>query len=884
MRVSGSGKLGLFGTVGNSTGEARTAIKNLGISTSLVQMQTTGTYAGGIAGYLNGPELTVSLCWNEGSLTGTGNYFGGVIGGIGAVNGVVLDGCGNSVGGIIFNSSYDYVGGVLGGLESGTTNVDIRNCYNLGTVTGREHVGGITGNIVETSQTVRSSYQAGRVTGSTSSTGGIAGTGSQENIIGCYYETGTSADTYAVELSSEKMKSWGAAWKLNGGKLIQETKVSWDYDREENHGYPYPALEVQGAGSWNNVMQGVADGLVEGVTEPSGTPYQIDTAEKLAWFAYQVNHAGGISGSDAVLIGDIDMRAGESRYTLKDRLVWTPIGKDDTTPYTGTFMSSDPADVADTHKIYQIQNLYVKTDGPAGLFGTVAGGNISRIGLSNAVVTGENAGGIAGETSGRTIIARCYNRSEDGGKASVTASGNAGGIVGKIGMDASVRDCYNLETVIKGTGTSSYAGGIVGDGMAGVIQNSYNSCGTVGSITSFAAGAVGAVNGKPGNGAGMSRCYSDMGFADSKWVSQLYFTGNTQLIAQTKELNTVTKDGSDLVYTMEERNWYTSLADEATKGYPTLEPPVMITLSEAMDPAPSADGVTAALDENKSISRARLRYAGEETSEEAAAVLAAWNATDYNSYGYTSANGTFGLETGSNAAGSTWTALSPDTMSLENPTQELGDVSQLKLFTAAAYTCPTARKMLVELSSGTTRYEIRFTVKGVTGKTLKVVMPVKVTMENLRPDQTLKNTDSVDLFITNRNDYPVDGSIVSVEARDGDGYAVLKPVSRDFTFAAMDPITQGVKLKIVDQEGGGLFPAEGIYYNPGPPPSWISYRLKNGGTLPYRYRMEYQAFQYFDTKNQYSYDVTYRFGVSGEDDAADGAEVLIKQAGGKTDG
>ena len=64
MRVSGSGKLGLFGTVGNSTGEARTAIKNLGISTSLVQMQTTGTYAGGIAGYLNGPELTVSLCWN----------------------------------------------------------------------------------------------------------------------------------------------------------------------------------------------------------------------------------------------------------------------------------------------------------------------------------------------------------------------------------------------------------------------------------------------------------------------------------------------------------------------------------------------------------------------------------------------------------------------------------------------------------------------------------------------------------------------------------------------------------------------------------------------------------------------------------------------------
>ena len=39
-----------------------------------------------------------------------------------------------------------------------------------------------------------------------------------------------------------------------------------------------------------------------------------------------------------------------------------------------------------------------------------------------------------------------------------------------------------------------------------------------------------------------------------------------------------------------------------------------------------------------------------------------------------------------------------------------------------------------------------------------------------------------------------------------------------------------------------------------------------------------------DTYIPVSYTHLYRFGVSGEDDAADGAEVLIKQAGGKTDG
>ena len=914
MRVSGNEKLGLFGTVGNSTGTARTVIKNLEIATNLIQLQSAGKYAGGIAGYVNGPDVTISLCKNTGSLAlnpaDTGNYFGGILGGIGNVEGTVLDGCGNSAGGIIAGGSCDNVGGVLGGFESGTANAEIRNSYNLGTVAGQSNVGGITGNTAGTAQKIKNSYNAGTVSGN-SSIGGIIGSSVADSIANCIYERGATADSLAVELESSKLKSWGAAWKLNGGKLSQgtETGISWAQDAENHNGYPYAVTgKLRDAENWESVLQSAADGLVD-ITKPEGTPYQISTAEQLAWFAYQVNHMEGMSGAQAVLTADIDMKEAESKYKSAGRLKWEPIGKRGTAGYTGSFTSSNPADPTDTHKIYQIQNLYVRADGPAGLFGTVAGGSISRIGLSNAVVTGENtggigegiakknAGGIAGETSGAAIIAQCYNRSENGGKGSVTASGNAGGIVGQTGAGTTIRDCYNLETTIQGTGTSSHAGGIAGDGVAGVIRNSYNACGetgsitasgtvTAGSITSSSTGTAGAVNGNPGTGAGMSQCYSDVGYAegsmaaDRAFVSQLYSTGNVQLKEQTAGLNTA----GGRVNTLEDRLWYTSLAVEATKGYPTLEPPVMITLSEAVSPADSAAGVETALGASGPVANARFRYAAEETGDGTEVPLAAWNADNYSRYGYNSANKTIGLAAGTGASGSAGTILAPDNMSLEQPAQELGNVSRLTLFTAAAYTCPTARRMLVELSSGTTRYEIRFTVNGVTGKTLKVVMPVKVTMENLRPDQTLKNTDSVDLFITNQNDYPVDGSIVSVAARDGDTYAVLKPVSRDFTFVATDPITQGVKLKIVDQEGGGLFPAEGIYYNPGPPPSWISYRLKNGGTLPYRYRMEYQAFQYFDTKNQYSYDVTYRFGVSGEDDAADGTEVLIKQAGGKTDG
>ncbi len=937
MHVEGTEKLGLFGTLGNGANisgivlsdnlieaeDSTTGVQYAGgiagyvsgnnakitdcMNVGLLEFPKAGAYFGGIAGYLTETGNAVTECGNTGTVTGAGDYLGGIVGGTGGGTGIVIDGCYNSSTGTVTNAGKTQTGGILGGSISG--NAIVRNSYNQGKVaggTGGTSVGGIAGGVTTGTQ-VTGCYNAGTVTGASSegTVKSIAGSNSGSgNVTYSYYLSGSSypsgsypVDDNATGVEEAAFGTWGAAFALNGKKLGQAAgSISWTY--QSGNAYPTYGM-LDGAESWERVAEGVEYGLIGEKPANGGStdPYQITTAEQLAWFAYQVNHVEGMSGTQAVLTADIDMKEAESKYKSAERLEWEPIGKRGTAGYTGSFESSNPADAADIHKIYQIQNLYVKTDGPAGLFGVVAGGNISRIGLSNAVVTGGNAGGIAGETSGAATIAQCYNRSENGGKGSVTASGNAGGIAGQAGAGTTIRDCYNLETTIQGTGTSSHAGGIAGDGVAGVIRNSYNACGetgsitasgtvTVRSITSSDTGTAGAVNGNPGTGAGMSQCYSDVGYADGSaaadraFISRLYSTGNAQLKEQTAGLNTA----GGRVNTLEDRLWYTSLAAEATKGYPTLEPPVMITLSEAVSPADSAAGVETALGASGPVANARFRYAAEESGDGTEVPLAAWNADNYSRYGYNSANKTIGLAAGTGASGSAGTILAPGNMSLEQPAQELGNVSRLTLFTAAAYTCPTARKMLVELSSGTTRYEIRFTVKGVTSKTLKVVMPVKVTMENLRPDQTLKNTDSVDLFITNQNDYPVDGSIVSVAARDGDTYAVLKPVSRDFTFVATDPITQGVKLKIVDQEGGGLFPAEGIYYNPGPPPSWISYRLKNGGTLPYRYRMEYQAFQYFDTKNQYSYDVTYRFGVSGEDDAADGTEVLIKQAGGKTDG
>ena len=55
--------------------------------------------------------------------------------------------------------------------------------------------------------------------------------------------------------------------------------------------------------------------------------------------------------------------------------------------------------------------------------------------------------------------------------------------------------------------------------------------------------------------------------------------------------------------------------------------------------------------------------------------------------------------------------------------------------------------------------------------------------------------------------------------------------------------------------------------------SWMEYRLKHGGVLPYRYFMEYSGIHVAETK-QFEYEIGYWFGVS-ESDYTDTADAVV---------
>lgn len=152
--------------------------------------------------------------------------------------------------------------------------------------------------------------------------------------------------------------------------------------------------------------------------EGTGTaddPYQISNAVELIAFADIVNN--GQNGAHAVLTADITIQAitygGDGKPANADGLrQWTPIGKDDTNAYTGTFDG----------QAHTISGLYtmVKTDNTtayAGLFGCVGGGGeVKNVNIADSYIyasikesnpSGNNefaaAGSVCGKNNGGTI-------------------------------------------------------------------------------------------------------------------------------------------------------------------------------------------------------------------------------------------------------------------------------------------------------------------------------------------------------------------------------------------------------------------------------------------------------------------------------------------------
>ena len=246
-----------------------------------------------------------------------------------------------------------------------------------------------------------------------------------------------------------------------------------------------------------------------------GTTVTISSANGFAYFANQVNNGTTYSGYAVNLTTDIDLA----------NLSFVGIGTHQTA-FRGIFDGKN-------HSVSGV-NISITNDYNVGLFREVLSGKISNLTLASGTVHGNmNVGGIVGSAQGQYTVSGCVNHADVicnsdtcGGIVGYAITGNTGnvnncinygsisadqggcgGVVGYVNGALNISDCINYGTVTGGSGTTYYAGGIVGYVQA-YTQNITNSVnfGDVSSSGAGAAGILGAV--KADTEANIIKCFN----------------------------------------------------------------------------------------------------------------------------------------------------------------------------------------------------------------------------------------------------------------------------------------------------------------------------------------------------------------------------------------
>jgi hypothetical protein len=545
---------GLFGVVGGTNESVKATIKNL-----IVQGTVNGScYVGGVAGYANYADFE-----NVGSEATVGNSTGctGVGGIVGYANNTVsLTNCYNK--GTVNGTGTSFSNGIGGLVGYAGSTITFTNCYNLGAVTGKGSVGGLIGS--GNSSTIFDNCYNGinatvTMAGSTSYYGSIGGYVRTPSGT-AYYNTSASSKVMYYTLSGaatyetytellqhlgESFKSGESvnadfdsapalAWEKGGGTfgstpdpeytvtfsgdhatvtvddeaktsvtVAENGSVSFKVAADE--GYDLTSVQVGGEAltaeaDVYTLSDITGDTTITITTAASavtkvGDVYQIGDAAALTAFAAKV--ADGEYSANAKLTANITLTAD-----------WDPVGTLEN-PYTGTFDGDG----------HTISGLHINSDAAyAGLFGVINGATIKNLIVqgyvrstaatgsvgavaafakgsntftnvgNEAIVISDNtnagyygAGGILGfvDTNSSAVFTGCYNKGEVQGKAGYTA-----GIVGgsnsyctntDAGINASITltNCYNLGKISK-AGLGGGAGGIIGYSYDAVLTNCYN--------------------------------------------------------------------------------------------------------------------------------------------------------------------------------------------------------------------------------------------------------------------------------------------------------------------------------------------------------------------------------------------------------------------------
>lgn len=155
--VSGYDKVG--GIFGQSTNTVTNAI-NKGTITG------TNDYAGGIMGYSSGSSYTIDKAYNFASVSSK-NYVGGIVG---RNDGSKIS---NGYNGATVQASNCAAAGIAGRFDSGS----LTTCYNTGSVSGKDYAGGVAGQVAAAAKFQDCKYGYGMIKASSSITKDQYGTG-----------------------------------------------------------------------------------------------------------------------------------------------------------------------------------------------------------------------------------------------------------------------------------------------------------------------------------------------------------------------------------------------------------------------------------------------------------------------------------------------------------------------------------------------------------------------------------------------------------------------------------------------------------------------------------------------------------------------------------
>ncbi|GIO61457.1 S-layer homology domain-containing protein [Paenibacillus cineris] len=143
-------------------------------------------------------------------------------------------------------------------------------------------------------------------------------------------------------------------------------------------------------------------------------------------------------------------------------LNWIPLGQNEQTGFSGTFDGNGHLITG----VHVIDHAYDNV----GTFGFVSG-TIQNLGVSVDVEGGVNTGGLVGMLSGGSII-RSYSLGSVKGKVNAGSVSVTGGLAGCI-LNATMANSYSAASVLSGSASNIYVGGLVGSAGVGTIANSF---------------------------------------------------------------------------------------------------------------------------------------------------------------------------------------------------------------------------------------------------------------------------------------------------------------------------------------------------------------------------------------------------------------------------